>query len=216
MSMYTEVEAIAASNHSDHAEPNREPPQLRSSSAYASGLEQPQVLFESKDYICTSSGNNVSRNSVLCGTSNIHLHGKTVISEGTVLRGDLSHIRIGRYCILSEESVIRPPSKRFSRGFAFIPMQLGSYVYIGRRCVVKAAQIGSHVMIGDDCVISERCIVRDCCEIADGSVLAPGTVVAPFSRFSGNPAKLVSELSGSVQNDIKEFIVDKYRKFQGT
>jgi dynactin-5 len=184
------------------------------SAAYTSCLELPTVLFDAAAYICTSSGNNVSRQSVLCGTSNIHLHGKTIIAANSVLRGDLSHIRIGRYCILSDGCVVRPTGKRFSRGFAFIPMQLGNYVCVGERSVVEAAQIGSHVMIGKDCVIGARCIIRDCCEIVDGSVLAPGTVMPPFSRYAGSPARLVEELPGCVQEEIKEFLVEKYRKFR--
>ena len=184
------------------------------SAAYTSCLEPPTVLFDAAAYICTSSGNNVSRRSVLCGTSNIHLHGKTIIADDSVLRGDLSHIRIGRYCILSKGCVVRPSGKRFSRGFAFIPMQLGNYVYVGENSVIQAAQIGSQVMIGKNCVIGARCIIRDCCEIVDGSVLAPGTVMPPFSRYAGSPARLIGELPGSAHSEIKEFLLQKYRKFR--
>ena len=69
---------------------------LSTSSNYLSDLEQLTIFFNAKDYISTNSGNTVSRKSVLCGTQNIHLHGKTIISEDTVIRGDLSYIRIGR------------------------------------------------------------------------------------------------------------------------
>eukprot|EP00946_MAST-07B_sp_MAST-7B-sp1_P003573 g3573.t1 len=185
-----------------------------SSSGYMSSLEPPTELFDAAAYICTSSGNIVSRKSVLCGTSNIHLHGKTIIAPNSVLRGDLSHIRIGRYCILSESCTVRPTGKRFSRGFAFIPMQLGNYVYVGENTVVEAAQIGSQVMIGRNCVIGARCIIRDCCEIVDGSVVAPGTVIPPYSRYAGSPARLVGELPGGVQEEIKEYLKEKYGKFR--
>ena len=184
------------------------------SSKYLSDLEQLTVFFDAKNYITTSSGNTVSRNSVLCGTQNIHLHGKTIISDNTVIRGDLSYIRIGRYCIFGQGAVIRPPSKRFTKGFHFIPMNLGNYVSIGANSVVEAAQIGSYVMIGENCVISPLCIIRDCSEIVDGSVLAPGTVVPPFSRYGGIPAKFLCELPGCASDMIKEHLVEQYLAFQ--
>ena len=184
------------------------------SSRYLSDLEQLTIFYDSKDYISTSSGNTVSRKSILCGTQNIHLHGKTIISKDSVIRGDLSYVRIGRYCLLGEGSVIRPPSKRFTKGFHFIPMNIGNYVSIGAKSVVEAAQIGSFVMIGENCVISPLCIIRDCSEITDGSVLAPGTVVPPFSRYGGVPAKFICELPGCSSDMIKEHLVEKYKNFQ--
>ena len=185
-----------------------------SSSIYLSDLEQSTQFFNAKDYMSTSSGNIVSRGSILCGTQNIHLHGKTIISKDTIIRGDLAYIRIGRYCILEQGAVVRPPSKRFTKGFHFIPLNIGNYVHVGHNAVIEAAQIGSYVMVGKNCVISPLCILRDCCEIMDGSVLAPGTVVPPFSRYGGVPAKLICELPQCSSNMIKEYVVDKYKNFQ--
>ena len=34
-----------------------------------------------------------------------------------IVRGDLANVRIGRHCILSKKSVIRPPFKKFSKGY---------------------------------------------------------------------------------------------------
>jgi dynactin 5 len=184
------------------------------SSVYLSDLEQATEFFNSEEYLSTSSGNIISRKSVLFGTQNIHLHGKTIIAKDSIIRGDLSYIRIGRYCILDDGCVIRPPHKRFTKGFHFIPLNIGNYVYVGKNSVISAAQIGSHVMIGQNCVISPLCILRDCCEIMDGSVLAPGTVVPPFSRYGGVPAKLVCELPQCSNSMIKEHIVAKYNNFQ--
>ena len=185
-----------------------------SSSIYLSDLEQSTQFFNAKDYMSTSSGNIVSRGSILCGTQNIHLHGKTIISKDTIIRGDLAYIRIGRYCILEEGAVVRPPSKRFTKGFHFIPQNIGNYVHVGQNSVIEAAQIGSYVMVGKNCVISPLCILRDCCEIMDNSVLAPGTVVPPFSRYGGVPAKLICELPQCSSNMIKEYVFDKYKNFQ--
>ena len=64
------------------------------------------------EYIETATGNRVSRRSVLCGTQNIHLHGKTLIKSGVIVRGDFANVRVGRHCVIGENTVIRPAYKR--------------------------------------------------------------------------------------------------------
>ena len=34
-----------------------------------------------------------------------------------IIRGDLANVRIGRHCIVSRQTVIRPPFKKFSKGY---------------------------------------------------------------------------------------------------
>lgn len=91
-----------------------------------------------------------------------------------IIRGDLAHVRTGRYCIISKEAVIRPPYKKFSKGsvflhcycfkvvicyfysVAFFPLTMGEHVYIGEKSIVNAAIVGSHVYIGKNCVIVSK------------------------------------------------------------
>ena len=41
---------------------------------------------------------------------------QTIIQSDCILRGDLANVRIGRQCVISKRSVIRPPFKKFSKG----------------------------------------------------------------------------------------------------
>jgi len=158
-------------------------------------MECGTFYYYKEDYIETLTGNRVSRKSVLCGSQNIRLAGKTLIKPSTIIRGDLANVNIGRYCTLGERSVIRPSYKRFKGGIAFFPVTIGDYVEIGEDCLISAATIGSFVKVGRNCVISKRCIIKDCCEIEDGTVLPPDTVVPPFTKFGGCPGRLAgSEL----------------------
>ena len=59
----------------------------------------------------------MSRASVLCGSQNIVLSGKVIVHSGVVVRGDLANVRVGRHCIINEKAVIRPPFKKFSKGY---------------------------------------------------------------------------------------------------
>ena len=63
-------------------------------------MELPDVYYSKSEYIETASGNKVSRNSILCGSQNIVLNGKTIIMAECIVRGDLANVRIGRHCVI--------------------------------------------------------------------------------------------------------------------
>uniref|UniRef100_A0A3Q3L975 Dynactin subunit 5 n=1 Tax=Mastacembelus armatus TaxID=205130 RepID=A0A3Q3L975_9TELE len=142
-------------------------------------MELSEILYNKAEYIETASGNKVSRQSVLCGSQNIVLNGKTIVMNDCIIRGDLANVRVGRHCVVKSRSVIRPPFKKCD-----------ILRCLSEDCVVNAAQIGSYVHIGKNCVIGRRCVLKDCCKILDNTVLPPETVVPPFTVFSGCPGPL--------------------------
>eukprot|EP00762_Andalucia_godoyi_P003103 ANDGO_01046.mRNA.1 Dynactin subunit 5 len=79
----------------------------------------------------------------------------------------------------------------------FHKLAIGNHVWIGRHSSVHALRIGSYVRIGSHVRIGPGCILNDCCVIEDGSVVAPCTVVPPYSRFAGNPARMVTVVGES-------------------
>lgn len=78
-----------------------------------------------------------------------------------MIRGDLRRtggghtvvVAIGRFCLLSHGSIIRPPYKTYKGIFSYYPMKIGDHVTIGEGSIVQAATIGSYVTIGKNCVI---------------------------------------------------------------
>lgn len=74
------------------------------------------ILFSFILFSFQASGNKVSRKTVLCGSQNIVLNGKVIVQTGAIIRGDLSNVRTGRYCVISQKAVIRPAYKQFSTG----------------------------------------------------------------------------------------------------
>ena len=40
---------------------------------------------------------------------------QTIIKPKVVVRGDLANVRIGRHCVVEENTVIRPPYKRYKK-----------------------------------------------------------------------------------------------------
>ncbi|KAJ6216208.1 hypothetical protein RDWZM_007365 [Blomia tropicalis] len=177
-------------------------------------MEVSDMFYNQADYIETASGNKVCRKSVLCGSQNIMILGKTIVQEDCIIRGDLANVKIGRYCIISKKAVIRPPFKKFSKGVAFLTLSIGEHVFIGEDTIVNAVSIGSHVYIGKNCVIGRHCQLKDGCFIADNSVLPPSTNVPAFAVFSGSPATYSSEMFESFPDMMTDFTKSYYQKFR--
>eukprot|EP00051_Salpingoeca_urceolata_P011468 m.142212 g.142212 ORF g.142212 m.142212 type:complete len:188 (+) comp17134_c1_seq1:230-793(+) len=180
----------------------------------ASPLEQDDVLYT--NYIETQSGNKVSRESVLCGSQNIVLAGKTIIMSKCIIRGDLANVRVGKHCVMKSGSVIRPPWKQFPNktpSFAFWPMNIGDFVTIEEGSVVSSAQIGSYVHIGKNCIIGRRCVIKDCVKIADGTVLPADSVIPPFCSVAGSPGKIVDELPECTRDIHRDLARNFYQHF---
>ncbi len=131
------------------------------------------------------------------------MKGKSIIYPNAHIRGDMTSIRIGRYCSIGENTIIRPPSyqaslnkkghNRDENPIQFLPSLIGNHTRIGNNCVIESASIGSCVYIANNVVISKRVIVKDCCYIEEGTVIAPDMVIPPFSRVGGCPGKLMDD-----------------------
>lgn len=79
---------------------------------------------------------------------------------------------------------------------------------------MNATTIGSYVYIGKNCVIGRYCNLRDGCFIADNSVLPQGTNVPAFAVYSGSPAVYTDEMFESVQDVMTDFTKSYYQKFK--
>jgi dynactin-5 len=167
-------------------------------------------------FATTKRQNKVSKESVLCGSDNIGVKGKTIIEAQAVIRGDLGTIEFGSYCVIARGAVIRPAEQQFQGRVAYIPITIGDHVVIEENSVIEAAAIGDCTHIGKNCKIGPRCIISPCCEILDGSVLAANSVTPPFSIWSGIPAVQVGKLPESYQLVWQEHTRAFYRNFQPT
>ncbi|KAI8320512.1 dynactin subunit 5 [Martensiomyces pterosporus] len=185
-------------------------------------MELGHTTYNRNEFIETDTGNKVSRRSLISGSQNIVLGGKTIVHNRCTIRGDLrraggSHqasVLIGRFCSLGESSVLRPPYKTYKGVFSYYPLKIGDHVDIGENTIIEAASVGSFVKIGKNCVIGRFAIIKDCCEIEDGAVIAPNTVVPSFSVVAGGPpAKIVARLPECIQEIYETQSKDKYAKF---
>ncbi|KAG6335410.1 hypothetical protein ID866_3684 [Astraeus odoratus] len=128
------------------------------------------IYYSKAEFIETDTGNKVSRRATIAGPQNIILGGKTIISSGAIIRGDLRRTGPGHAVVIS----------------------LGRYCLVGEGCVmsvVEAATIGNHVVIGKNCIIGKFTIIKDCAQVADNTVIPPNSVVPALALFSGSPGR---------------------------
>ena len=157
-----------------------------------------QDPFPSQDYLQTSAGNIISRKASIFKAQSVEIpQGKVVIKDNATVRGDLATVQLNKYTIVCEGSILRPPYGIISGSFRFIPLTIGSHCYISKNCLVQAAVIGVGCYIGENAVLSQRCILKDFVRVEANSVVPPDMVVPPFAIVSGNPARIIGEVSES-------------------
>ena len=148
------------------------------------------IKHSEEDYIVTASGNFVARGATLQGAQRVELKGRSVVSAGVVLRGDLAAIRVGRYTFIDTGTVITPPAvlpfASAQQQAAYAPVSVGAHTTLGAQCDIQAAAIGSYNLIGDGVVLGPRVILKDAVVVADDTHIPADTVIPPFTRVSNN------------------------------
>ncbi|KAK9453282.1 trimeric LpxA-like protein [Dipodascopsis uninucleata] len=171
------------------------------------------------DYLETDSGNRISRKATFVGLQYILIGGRSSITEGCIIRGDLHRpnsssstsaanastsgtspsaaVFLGRYNFLESNVIVRPPFKFYKGSPVYYPIKIGNYVCIGSDSVIEAATIGSCVYIGANCVVGKFSIIKDNVIILDNTIISSTVCIPPYSVVAGNPGKVIGELPES-------------------
>lgn len=118
------------------------------------------------------------------------------IWPGTVLRGDLNRIVVGRYSNIQDLSVMHIESDRG----CFV----GDYCVVGHRVILHACTIGDGVLVGMGAIILNGAVIGDGALIGAGALVTEETKVKPESLYLGSPAKFVRKLS---KREVRDTIV---------
>ena len=120
---------------------------------------------------------------------------------GTVVRGDVNSIRIGKKTNVQDNSVLHVTSERF-------PLTIGDEVTIGHRAVVHGATVGNRVLVAMGAVVLDGSEIGDESVVAAGAVVPEGAKFPPRSVIMGIPGKRVRELSDEDVARIMEGVVN--------
>ena len=116
---------------------------------------------------------------------------------GTVARGDMHIIRIGRRSNIQDNCTIHVTTDLH-------PTVVGEEVTIGHNAIIHGCTIGNRCLIGMGAIIMDGVIIGEGSLVAAGAVLTPGTQVPPGSLFAGVPARLRRELPATEYDQIVE------------
>lgn len=107
---------------------------------------------------------------------------------GSIIRGDVNHIRIGARTNIQDGCVIHVSSK-------IHPTILEDQITVGHRVTLHGCHIESGCLIGIGSIVMDGVRVGANSLVAAGSLLTPGTQVPPRSLAIGSPARVKRELT---------------------
>jgi gamma-carbonic anhydrase len=129
--------------------------------------------------------------------------GDVVIGEessvwfNAVIRGDVNHIRIGKYTNIQDGCVLHVARRT-------LPLIIGDEVTVGHNVILHACTIGSQCLIGMGAIVMDGAEIGESSIIGAGSLVTPGTKIPPRSLVLGSPAGVKRELTEEEIRGIRE------------
>ncbi|MDQ3713667.1 MAG: gamma carbonic anhydrase family protein [Acidobacteriota bacterium] len=117
---------------------------------------------------------------------------------GSILRGDVNHIRIGARTNVQDGSIIHVSRKTH-------PTILEDEVTLGHRVTLHGCHIETGCLIGIGAIVLDGVCVGRNSLVAAGSLLTPNTQIPPRSLVMGSPAKVKRELGDDEVKDLEKF-----------
>lgn len=117
---------------------------------------------------------------------------------GSIVRGDVNHIRIGARTNIQDATVIHVSSKTHST-------ILEHEVTVGHRVTLHGCYIETGCLIGIGAILLDGVRVGANSLVAAGSLLTPGTEIPPGSMVMGSPARVKRPLTDEELADLPRF-----------
>eukprot|EP00005_Dracoamoeba_jomungandri_P005445 CAMPEP_0174258432 /NCGR_PEP_ID=MMETSP0439-20130205/7421_1 /TAXON_ID=0 /ORGANISM="Stereomyxa ramosa, Strain Chinc5" /LENGTH=229 /DNA_ID=CAMNT_0015341933 /DNA_START=49 /DNA_END=738 /DNA_ORIENTATION=- len=118
---------------------------------------------------------------------------------GTILRGDVNKINIGKNSSIGHRTVVHVDSSS-EEGYT----NVGDNVIVGNSVTLHACKLE------DNCLIEDGSVILDSAVVESNSIVGPGSVVTKNKRvpsgqyWAGNPAKFVRNLEQKEMSQIGE------------
>jgi carbonic anhydrase/acetyltransferase-like protein (isoleucine patch superfamily) len=113
----------------------------------------------------------------------VHISDDSSVWFGTVIRGDVFHIRIGARTNVQDNSVIHVTTGEHAA-------IIGSDVTIGHRALLHGCTVDDGALIGMGAIVMDRAHIGAGALVAAGSLVTEGTEVPPGMVAMGAPARV--------------------------
>ena len=120
---------------------------------------------------------------------------------GSVLRGDLAPIHVGRGTNIQDLTIVHVDRK--------LPARIGERVTVGHRCVIHGCTIEDEALIGMGSVLLNGCRIGRGAFVGAGAVVGEGFEVPAGMFAAGVPARI----RGEVDDALRERILDGSRTY---
>lgn len=122
---------------------------------------------------------------------------------GTVARGDMNFIKIGKYTNIQDNAVLHMDRDA--------PLTIGDYVSVGHGAIVHGCEIGDNCLIGIGAIVLSRSVIGENCIIGAGSLVTEDAVIPPNSLVMGIPGKVKRQLTDEEIANVKD-IAERYAR----
>lgn len=138
----------------------------------------------------------VAEDAIVIG--DVEIGAESSVWFGSILRGDVNHIRIGERSNIQDGTIIHVSSKTH-------PTVLEDEVTLGHRVTLHGCHIETGCLIGIGSIILDGARVGRNSLVAAGSLLTPNTQIPPRVLVMGSPARIKRELSDDEVRDLERF-----------
>ncbi len=107
---------------------------------------------------------------------------------GTIVRGDVNHVRIGARTNVQDLGVVHVTSRTH-------PTLVGDDVTVGHRAVLHGCTIHDRCLVGIGAIVLDGAVVGPDAMVGAGALVPPGMVVPPGTLVLGAPAKVKRPLT---------------------
>ena len=137
----------------------------------------------------------ISENATVIG--DVEIGEDSSIWFGTVIRGDVNYIRIGKRTNIQDNSVVHVTHETH-------PTIVGDDVTVGHRVILHGCTLGNYILVGMGAVIMDGVEIEDFVIVGAGALVTQNKKIPTGVLVAGVPAKVVRELRDEEINMIKE------------
>ena len=129
---------------------------------------------------------------------NVEIGENSSVWYGSILRGDVNHIRVGARTNIQDACVLHVSAKTH-------PTVLEDEVTLGHRVTLHGCYVETGCLIGIGAIVMDGARVGSNSLIGAGSLVTPNMQIPPRSLVLGTPARVKRELSDEEVKDLSKF-----------
>ncbi len=124
----------------------------------------------------------------------VHIGAESSVWPGTVVRGDIHRIRIGRKTNIQDGCVLHNSHDGpYMPGGS--PLTVGDRVTVGHKAILHGCEVQDECLIGMGAIVMDKAVIESGVMLGAGSLVPPGKTLASGYLYTGSPARQARPLN---------------------